>query len=92
MIKIEGNVIKSFKTGIMSLEEFATYLTYNFPAYQMALTIGEILRDEPVKPIAISQEEFDAHFRIKGTRFVEGNMIEETRGRKSKEDKKSFLP
>ena len=68
----------------MSLEQLADYLLKTYPVYEIALSLAETINYEAPKPITISQEEFERHFRIRGTRDVDGNMVKETRGRPSK--------
>lgn len=86
MIQIERNTYRRFKDGEISVEEFADYLLKNHNAYEIALAFAEAAWIEVnVKPITITQAEFDAHFRIRGTKMVNGDIVEENRGRKPKE-------
>lgn len=88
MIQIDRSLYKRFKDGEISVAEFADYLLKNHNAYEIALAFAEAAWIEVnVKPITITQEEFDAHFRIRGQRMVDGNYTVENRGRKPKSDK-----
>ena len=53
----------------MSIDEAATYLMNNYPVTQISEALADLLLTDyqPIKPIIISDEEFNAHFRIKGT-------------------------
>lgn len=78
MIALPRPVYADAKSGTMSLEKLADYLLKNYPVYEIALSLAETIQYEPVKPIAISREEFEAHFRIRG---VKSDGTEENRGR-----------
>ena len=67
MIQIDRNIYKQYKEGEISQKQLADYLLRTFPASEIALALAETL-DIYIKPIAISQQEFDLHFRIKGVR------------------------
>ncbi len=67
MIQVERSVFKQYKDGELSKERFADYLLRTFPASEIALALVETL-DIEYKPIAITLEEFNTHFRIKGVR------------------------
>ena len=67
MITIDRQLYKQYKDGEISRKELADYLIRTFPASEIALALVETL-DFDIKPIAITQEEFNIHFRIKGTR------------------------
>lgn len=78
MIAIDRAVYKQAKTGEITLEQLADYLMRNFPAYEIALSLAETINFEVYKPITITQEEFNQHFRIRG---IKPNGEEERRGR-----------
>lgn len=78
MIALDRNIYRQAKAGEMSLEKLADYLLKNYPVYEIAMSLAETIQYEPVKPIAISREEFEAHFRIRG---VKADGTEENRGR-----------
>lgn len=78
MISLERNIYRMAKTGEMTLEQLADYLLKTYPVYEIALSLAETIQYEPVKPITISREEFEAHFRIRG---VKSDGSEEKRGR-----------
>ena len=67
----------------MSIDEAAQYLTNNYPVTHIAEALADFLLSDgaQMKPIVISMEEFDAHFRIKGV--TSDNQVER-RGRPKK--------
>lgn len=67
MIAIDRQIYKQYKEGEISQKQLADYLLRTFPASEIALALAETL-DIDIKPITISQEEFNLHFRIKGVR------------------------
>ena len=83
MITIDRQKYKEYKEGIISKKQFAEYLYTTFPASEIAMALVECMEVD-LKPITITQEEFNTHFRIKGIR-PDGSP--ETRGshRKNKE-------
>ena len=66
------------------MEQLADYLLRNFPVTEIALSLAETIQYQAPKPITISQSEFEEHFRIRGTRDVDGNTVKEYRGRPRK--------
>lgn len=78
MIALDRQVYKQAKEGTLSIDQLVDYLLKNYPVYEIALSLAETIQYEPVKPIAISREEFEAHFRIRG---VKSDGTEENRGR-----------
>lgn len=81
MIQVDRLWYKRYKDGEISKEEFADYLLRTFPARDIAIALVGTL-DYDFRPIAISQEEFDRHFRIKG---IKADGSAEGRGRPRKE-------
>ena len=67
MIQLDRNKYREYKEGIISPQELADYLLRTYPASEIALALVETLDIED-KPIVISQEDFNRHFRIKGIR------------------------
>lgn len=67
MIQIDRQIYKQYKDGELSPRQVADYLLRTYPASEIALALVETL-DIDLKPIAISQQEFNLHFRIKGVR------------------------
>lgn len=53
----------------MSIDEAAAYLMNNYPVTQISEALADLLLTDyqPIKPIIITEEEFNAHFRIRGT-------------------------
>lgn len=69
MIQIDRNIARQFKEGEITTKDLADYLLRTYPASEIALALAETFAfDMTFKPIAITQEEFDRHFRIKGVR------------------------
>lgn len=77
---IDRDIMRRYKEGYMTKEDLADYLLKTFPAKDIALSLVNTL-DYDYKPIAISLEDFNNHFRIKGTKST---GEEERRGRKPK--------
>lgn len=67
MIQIDRQIYKQYKDGEISVKQVADYLLRTYPVTDIALALAETL-DFDFKPITISQEEFNLHFRIKGIR------------------------
>lgn len=84
MITVDRTIAKQFLNGELSTKQFADYLLRTFPVTEIALALAENFEyEQDMKPIVISQDEFNAHFRIRGTR-TDGET--ERRGRKPKDD------
>ena len=76
----------------MSIDEAAQYLINNYPVTQIAEALADYFLSDStqVKPITISQEEFDTHFRIRG--ITADNQVERRgRPRLNREDKKTTI-
>lgn len=86
MIAIDRQIYKQAKTGEITLEQLANYMLRNFPVYDIALSLAETINFEVYKPITISKEEFEQHFRIRGIRE---NGDAELRGRPRAEKPKT---
>ena len=67
MLSIDRQIYKQYKDGEISTKEVADYLLRTYPVTEIALALAETL-DFDYKPITITQEEFNLHFRIKGVR------------------------
>lgn len=78
MIQIDRTIYRQAKSGEMTKEQLANYLLKTFPVYEIALALAETL-DYDIKPITLTQEEFDAHFRIRG---IKPDGTPENRGRR----------
>ena len=78
MISLEREIYRKAKSGEISHEELANYLLRNYTIFEIALSLAETIEYEAPKPIVISEEEFFAHFRIRGKR---NTGEEERRGR-----------
>ena len=70
----------------MSIDEAAQYLMNNYPVTQIAEVLADLLLTDfqPMKPMVISQEEFEQHFRIRGFGSGSDSQVIERRGRPRK--------
>ncbi len=85
MIITDQNLIRDIKAGVANPVEVEKYLLNNFSAPALAHELADyILEAQASKPIVITQDQFMSHFRIQGYRFVDGKIVEETRGNYSK--------
>lgn len=82
MIAIDRQIYKRYKDGEISVKQVADYLLRTYPVTEIALALAETL-DFDFKPITLTQEEFNQHFRIRG---IKPDGTEEKRGRKPKGD------
>lgn len=88
MIFFSKEMNSKIKTKTATQEEVARYLITNLTVLEIADELADyILKDEPDKTITVTQEDYDkiiSLFRVRGQRCVEGNYVQETRGRKPK--------
>lgn len=78
MIQIDRTTYRQAKSGEMTKEQLANYLLKTFPVYEIALALAETL-DYDIKPITLTQEEFNLHFRIRG---IKADGTPENRGKR----------
>lgn len=79
----DTTIMKAARRGDVSVEELSQYLIRTYPVPTICAALAEyIIEEDVIEPIAISQEEFYQHFRILGTKRVEGELVKENRGRK----------
>lgn len=78
MISIDREIYKRYKSGDISAKEVADYLLRTYPVTEIALALAETL-DFDFKPITITQEEFNLHFRIRG---IKPDGTPENRGKR----------
>lgn len=79
----DQSISKRLKEGAISTDELAKYLLDNYPTPVLAMELAECLLDNQAqKPIILSMEEFQSHFRVRGTKWVDGQMVPEGRGSK----------
>ena len=87
MILTDANIIKDLQAGILTHAELAKHLLNSFPATALANELAEyILVEKAKKPIVITKDQFETHFRIQGWKFQDGQWVQETRGKYSKKD------
>lgn len=80
MIQIDRQILKQYKDGELSTKDVADYLLRTFPVTEIALALAEIMAfDADYRPITISQEEFNLHFRIRG---IKPDGTPENRGKR----------
>ena len=79
----DQSISKRLKEGAITTEELAKYLLDNYPTPVLAMELAEcLIEHQEQKPIILSMEEFQAHFRVRGTKWVDGQMVPEGRGSK----------
>lgn len=78
MISIDRQIYRQYKDGEISTKEVADYLLRTYPVTEIALALAETL-DFEYKPITISKEEFELHFRIRG---IKPDGTPENRGKR----------
>jgi len=78
MIQIDRQIYKQYKDGEISVKQVADYLLRTYPVTEIALALAETL-DYDFKPITISREEFELHFRIRG---IKPDGTPENRGKR----------
>lgn len=84
---LSKEVNRAVNTKSITQEELAKNLLEGYSALEIAESLAEyIMRsaDKP-SPITVTDEEYQritSMFRVRGVRYLEGNYIKETRGRK----------
>lgn len=78
MIQIDRALYRQYKDGEISVKQVADYLLRTYPVTDIALALAETL-DFDFKPITISKEEFELHFRIRG---IKPDGTPENRGKR----------
>ena len=77
----DNNIAKRLKEGLIPAEELAKYLLDTYPTPVLAKELAEcLIGQQASKPMLITMEEFQAHFRVKGTKWVDGQMVPDGRG------------
>ena len=85
MIITDPNLQKDLKAGTANPVEVEKWLLNNVPVTKMAHELAAMLIDDQASQrIVITESQFFSHFRIQGYRFVDGKLVEETRGNYSK--------
>lgn len=88
-MELDKTVEKDIKAGLVSADELANYLLRTFPSTVLANELAtELLKSKKtdVKPIVMTMDEFNAHFRVAGYKVVDGELKQEIRGNKRKTD------
>ena len=87
MIITDPTLAKDLKAGVCNPKELSRYLLNNYPATQLAEALAqELIESHVAKPIVLTEQEFNSHFRIRGLRLVDGKWEKEPRGQYSKKD------
>ena len=85
MIITDPNLLKDLKSGTINPVELEKWLMNNVPVTRLAHELAEMLiQEQASKPIVLTSAEFEAHFRVQGFRWKDGELIPETRGNYSK--------
>ena len=85
MLIEDPTLLKDLKAGVCNPAELGRYLLNHYPATVLANELAEaIIEQQTTKPIVLTKEAFESHFRIQGWRFEEGQWFPETRGQFSK--------
>lgn len=87
MITLSKEVMKSINKGTITKQELSNLIIDEYSAKSIAESLAEFLlgEKEELSQIVLDKEDYDrvvSLFRIKGQRIVDGQVIEETRGRK----------
>lgn len=81
MVITDNNISKRLKEGTLPADELAKYLLDTYPTPVLAKELAEcLIGQQASKPMLITMEEFQAHFRVKGTKWVDGQMVPDGRG------------
>ena len=81
-MKINDPVItRALKEENPDAQEMAKYLLEHYAAPQLSMWLAEeLIESQANQPIIITMDEFMAHFRVKGTKWVDGQMVPDGRG------------
>ena len=84
---LDNEIVRNLRAGTIDEERLARYLLENFTAIQLAQELSNMLiTEQGRKPVVLSKEQFEQHFRITGYRFINGTWEKEPRGKVKKED------
>lgn len=74
-------IIKALKDENLNPEDLAKHLLETYPAIQLARWLAsELIDSSHRQEIRITMDEFMAHFRVIGTKWVDGKMVPDGRG------------
>lgn len=81
-MKINDPVItRALKEETPSPEELYKHLLENYSAPHLARLLAEaLIESQANQPILITMDELMAHFRVKGTKWADGQMVPDGRG------------
>ena len=84
---VDNDILRGLRAGTIDEDRLAHYLIENFTVLQIARELANMLISEQArKPVVLTKEQFEQHFRIQGFKFVDGTWIKETRGKVKKEE------
>ena len=87
MLIVDKEIIKSLKTGDITPVELERHLLNNFSAPALAHELAQcLIEQQAMKPIVITQQQLETHFRIRGWKFTDGYWRAENRGHYAKKD------
>ena len=85
MLIDDPTLARDLKAGIANPAELERYLLTHMPAPALAHELAQCLIDEQaLKPIVITMDQLQAHIRVQGFRWQDGQLTPETRGNFSK--------
>lgn len=85
MLINDVDLARDLKAGIANPAELERYLLTHLPAPALAHELAQCLIDEQaLKPIVITMDQLQAHIRVQGFRWQDGQLTPETRGNFSK--------
>ena len=85
MIINDADLARDLKAGIANPVEVEKWLLNNVPPVQLAHELAECLIEmQALKPIVITMDQLQAHIRVQGFRWQDGQLIKENRGNFSK--------
>lgn len=74
-------IVRALKEETPDVVEMSKHLLENYSAPQLARWLAEeLIESSANQPIIISMDEFIAHFRVRGTKWVDGQMVPDGRG------------
>lgn len=90
MVITDKDILKSMDAGILTVEELSRHLLRNYSAYQLAAELARDILEEreiktALKPVVVTPQQLTTFFKIQGYRFVNGELVPETRGKKPSE-------
>lgn len=81
-MKVNDPVIsRALKEETPDAEQMSKYLLERYAAPQLAKWLAEeLIESRSSQPILITMDELMTHFRVKGTKWLDGQMVPDGRG------------